>query len=103
MARNEHENEPRERKRKFRFVLYIFLVLALLTSAFAIYEIFLLSSIENVLRYIVIGILIFIDLILFIKVRFASKKRKKKHSKHIGLISFMVIYSIICLLMFMDS
>ena len=96
MARNEHENEPRERKIKFRFVLYIFLVLALLASAFAIYEIFLLSSIENTLRYIVIGVLIFIDLILLIRVRVASKKRKKKHSKRIGLITFMVIYSIIC-------
>ena len=96
MAKHELENETREKKSKIKIVLSIFLIIALACSIFAIYEIFLLSSIETLIRYIVIGVLIFIDLILFFKVRMASKKRKKKRSKRIGLISFMLIYSLIC-------
>lgn len=96
MAKHELENETREKKSKIKIVLSIFLIIALACSGFAIYEIFLLSSIETLIRYIVIGVLIFIDLILFLKVRIASKKRKKKRSKRIGLISFMLLYSLIC-------
>ena len=96
MAKHEIENEEKIKKPKIRIVLSIFLIIALACSAFAIYEIFLLSSIETLLRYIVMGILILIDVVLFIKVRVASKKRKKKRNKRIGLISFMLIYSLIC-------
>ena len=96
MAKHEIENEEKIKKPKIRIVLSIFLIIALACSAFAIYEIFLLSSIETLLRYIVMGILILIDVVLFIKVRIASKKRKKKRNKRIGLISFMLIYSLIC-------
>lgn len=99
MAKHENENETREKKPKIRIVLLIFLILALLTSAFAIYEIFLLGSIETLIRYIVIGVLVFIDIILFFRVRSASKKRKKKRSKRIGLLSFMFLYSLVCLLL----
>lgn len=96
MAKHELENETREKKPKIRIILSMFFIIALSCSVFAIYEIFLLSSIETLMRYIVIGILILIDVFLFIKVRVASKKRKKKRSKRIGLISFMIIYSLIC-------
>lgn len=96
MSKREIENEEKVKKPKIRIVLSIFLIIALACSAFAIYEIFLLSSIETLLRYIVMGILILIDIILLIKVRVASKKRKKKRNKRIGLISFMLIYSLIC-------
>ena len=96
MAKHELENETREKKSKIKIVLSIFLIIALACSGFAIYEIFLLSSIETLIRYIVIGVLIFIDLILFFKVLMASKKRKKKRNKRIGLISFMLLYSLIC-------
>ena len=94
MSKKDVERE--EKKPKIRIVLLIFLILALLTSGFLIYEIFLLSSIETLIRYIVIGILLLIDLILFFRVRNASRKRKKKRSKRIGLISFMILYSLIC-------
>ena len=94
MTKNKAENETREKKSKLRIILYIFLVLALLASAFAIYEIFLLSSIETLIRYIIIGILALIDLFLIIKVRIASRKRKKKRSMfrslHCCMISAMV-------------
>lgn len=92
----EKEMETKEKKSKLKIVIVCFLVLALLTSAFAIYEIFLLSSIETLIRYIVMGILLFIDLILILKTRSIFKKRKKKHSKRIGFITFMIIYSILC-------
>ncbi len=94
MAKRDLETE--EKKPKIRIVLLIFLILSLLTSGFLIYEIFLLSSIETLIRYIVIGVLLLIDLILFFRVRRASKKRKKKRNKKIGLISFMILYSLIC-------
>lgn len=96
MAKNEIETETNEKKPKIRIVLYIFLIIALITSAFAIYEIFLLSSIETLIRYIIMGVLILIDVILFIKVRNASKKRKKKRKRKIGLITFMILYSLVC-------
>lgn len=92
----EKEMETKEKKSKLKIVIVCFLVLALLTSAFAIYEIFLLSSIETLIRYIVMGVLLFIDLILILKTRSIFKKRKKKHSKRIGFITFMIIYAIIC-------
>ena len=66
MAKNEIETETSKKKSKIRIVLYIFFVIALLTSAFAIYEIFLLSSIETLIRYIIMVVLILIDFILFI-------------------------------------
>lgn len=96
MAKRDGENETREKKSKLKIVLSIFLVVAIVCSIFAIYEIFLLSSIETLIRYIIIGILILTDIFLFIRVRIASKKRKKKRNKRIGLISFMIIYSLIC-------
>lgn len=96
MAKRDVENETREKKSKLKIVLSIFLVVAIACSIFAIYEIFLLSSIETLIRYIIIGILILTDIFLFIRVRIASKKRKKKRNKRIGLISFMIIYSLIC-------
>ena len=96
MAKKETENETRERKPRMNLVLSIFLIIAILASGFAIYEIFLLNSIETLIRYIIIGVLILIDVVLFFKVRSFSKKRKKKRKKKIPLIIFMIIYSLIC-------
>lgn len=94
------EKETKEKKSKLKVVLIIFVILSLLTSGFAIYEIFLLSSIENLIRYIVIGILILVDFILIFRtrgiVRNRKKKKEKKHSKHIAFILFMSFYSILC-------
>lgn len=86
------EKERSQNKSGGKVVSTFFLIISLLVSAFAIYEIFLLSSIENMLRYIVIGILIGIDLILIFIVRRKNKKRRKKA----GVITFMIFYSLIC-------
>lgn len=90
----------KEKKKKsfLKIILLVLTALSLLSSAFAIYEIFSLQSIENMIRYIVIGILLVIDLILFFKTKGICKKRpKKKHSKRIGYIIFMSLYTIICI------
>lgn len=93
MAKN---TDDVRKKSKLGLILNIFLIIAIATSVFAIYEIFLLDSIENLLRYIVIGILAFIDLVLLLKRLLIAKKRKKKRSKRIGYILFMIFYSLIC-------
>ena len=96
------ENKKEKRKISSIFVLLFFIV-ALGCSGYLIYNILLLSGIENTIRYIVIGILAFIDLLLFIKTKNIwknkqpkKKKNKKKPSKRIGFILFLIIYSGIC-------
>ena len=86
--------KEKETKNKpiLKIVITILSVIALLSSAFAIYELLMLVSIEDMLRYIVIGILIILDLLIILKTRGIWKKRpKKKRSKRIGYIIFMVV------------
>ena len=84
MAKHENENEMKEKKPKIRIVLFIFFILALLTSGFAIYEIFLLSSIETLMRYIVIGILILIDLFYSLKYEMSLRNEKRNVQNELG-------------------
>ncbi len=91
---------PKEKGSKkysiLKIVIFVLMILSLCTSAFAIFELLKLSSIENLIRYIVIGILILIDLFIFIKCLFIFKKRAKKRVKRIIFIIFLILYSIIC-------
>lgn len=81
-----------------KITILILSIISLFSSGFAIYEIFMLGSIENTIRYIVIGILILLDALIIFKTKGILKKRpKKKHSKRIGYIIFMVLYTLICL------
>lgn len=81
-----------------KITILILSIISLLSSGFAIYEIFMLGSIENAIRYIVIGILILLDVLIIFKTKGILKKRpKKKHSKRIAYIIFMVLYTLICL------
>ncbi len=92
-------SKDREKKRRpiLKIALLILTIISLLSSAFAIYEILSLQSIENLIRYIVVGILVLIDLIIILKTKSICKKRpKNKHSKRLGYIIFMVIYTLIC-------
>lgn len=86
---------PKERN---RVVVLLLFFLTLSASVFAIYNIFLLNSIENLIRYIVIGIFIITDLLLFFKTKRIWKKKSKKPSRHIALILFMIFYFLITLL-----
>ena len=84
--------------------IFIFLVFALASSVYLIYNLVLLSSIENLIRYIVIGLLGLFDLFLIIKsrnlIRNKVKKKKKtgeiKKPKKWLFIIMLLIYSIIC-------
>lgn len=80
---------------KNRLPILILFILTLISSIFAIYHIFLLSSIEDLIRYIIIGIFIFIDFILFIKTKKIWKKKTKKESRHVVMILFMIFYLLI--------
>ena len=51
----------------FSKIACFFGISAILSSIFAIYELLLLSSIETLIRYIVIGIFIFIDIFILFK------------------------------------
>lgn len=97
------ENETKEKRKISSIIVLLLFIIALGCSGYLIYNILLLSGIENMIRYIVIGILGFTDLILLIKTRniwknkqSKKKKKKKKTAKRIGFILFLFLYSIIC-------
>ncbi len=93
------ENEIKEKKTVNIFI-GVFLIIALACSGFAIYELLLLSSIETLIRFIVIGIIGVLDLYFITKARKIIKgKFKKKKTVNKGLFIFLLIlYSIICFL-----
>ena len=63
----KEELKELERKSKLRFLAAVFFIISIAVSGFLIYEIFLLTGIETLIRYIVIGILVLIDLVFFFK------------------------------------
>lgn len=85
-----HSNEKVKSRKLLSFIIKIFSIIALGASIFAIYEIFLLSSIENLIRYIVIGILVLIDIVILFK--FRGKKRPKG-----TYLAFLFFFSLICI------
>ena len=78
------------------FIIIFFLMIALIASAFAIYEILLLESIEDTLRYIVIGVLGFLDLIFILMTKSHIKGKKKRKKKGFFIFS-LFLYLLICL------
>lgn len=85
------EVKPRVEKEKksiFDIFLKFILVITLGASAFTIFELTLLDSIENTLRYIAMGVIAFIDLVLILRVFIKSKK--KRHKKKVGTLLFML-------------
>ena len=97
----------KEKNTKFRIltniIIFIFLLLSLGSSLYLIYNIFLLSSIENTIRYIVIGLLGLFDLFLIVKSRnmIKNKVKKKKNKepkkpKKWLFIILLLFYSLIC-------
>ena len=90
----EEKNMTKEKKKTskvLRFFIFVFSLIAIATSTFAIYEIFLLSNIENLIRYIVISILGLTDLLIVLKLMGKPKKKRKK-----SYLVFLIFYSIIC-------
>lgn len=91
-------------KNKGRFILVFLLVLLILSSSFLIYNLLKLRVLENFVKLfnVIIGFLVFIDLIFLLKVRKRFKKKKKrklnKEYKNGLLITFMILYFVITLL-----
>lgn len=94
-AKKEKKNK-KENKSLFFIILSIVVFLALGASGFLIYELFLLSSIETTLRYIVIGVLALIDILLLIKLILLKKGKRKKKKKPVGFTIFTILYTIAC-------
>lgn len=92
------ENKEKSKKSKHRvnrFIILLVFILTLIASVFAIYNIFLLESIEDLIRYVVMGVFIIIDLLLILRIRRIWRGRVKKESKHVFLILFMIFYMLI--------
>ena len=71
--------EKNNNSKTMNMIVVFFLIIALATSAFAIFEISLLSSIENLIRYIVMALLVLIDVFFIIKTK---KYIKGKYNKN---------------------
>ena len=88
------ETKVKKEGRIINKFIFIFLAIALTLSGFAIFELCLLSSIENLLRYMAIIVIGCFDLFFIIKFM-ESGKKNKKHKR--GLFLFvLILYSIIC-------
>ncbi len=99
----EEPSQEKKKRKKSSVVALIFFMVSIISSGFLIYNIFKLNGVEDTIRYIAMGALVLIDFILFIKMRLVwkdkpQKKKKKKPSKRIGFITFLIIYSILCFL-----
>ena len=95
MSRNKEKTKDKK-SGVMSFIIIFFLIISLIASAFAIYEILLLDSIENTLRYVVIGVLGFLDLI-FILIANSHTRGKKKRKKKGLFIFILFLYLLICL------
>ena len=81
--------EKKKKKKKYHLWLLILTLITILANFFAIYEILLLGPVEEVIRYVVIGIFLLIDLVFFLKMK---KKRTKKENKAKLLTFFLILY-----------
>ncbi len=86
--------KKKKEKKKYRLWLLILTLITIAANFFAIYEIFLLGPVEEVIRYVVIGVFLLIDLIFFLKMK---KKRKKKENKAKLLTFFLILYLLLSL------
>ena len=69
------EKKKKRKKKKYRFWLFILTLITLFANFFAIYEILLLGPVEEIIRYVIIGVFLLIDLVFFLKMK---KKRKEE-------------------------
>lgn len=85
------KNKEEKKNKKCRLWLAILSVVVILSSLFAIYNILLLGPVEEVIRYIIIGVFVVFDIIIIFKVR--SKRRHKE--KKARLLTFLLILYLI--------
>ena len=92
------KKEKKEGSGLFSKIACFFGISAILSSIFAIYELLLLSSIETLIRYIVIGIFVFIDIFILFKCKKYFKNNEKKKTKKKTFLVLVILYMIICLI-----
>ena len=85
-----------KREKKFmNKLMVLLLILAIVASGLAIYEIFLFNGVETFIRYVIIGLVIWYDIHLILKVN-KIRKGKTKKPPHRGLfVTWLIIYVII--------
>lgn len=94
---NKETGSNSKKKVVVKIVILILMILSVISSTFAIFELFKLSSVEDLIRYIVIGVLILLDFVILWKGFNILKKRvRNKGTKRTLFMIFMIIYSIIC-------
>ncbi len=90
MRKNKENKEKKEKKnKKCRLWLAILSIIVILSNLFAIYNILLLGPIEEVVRYIIIGVFVIFDILIIFKVR-SKRRHKEKKAKLITF--FLIIY-----------
>lgn len=80
-------------------IILLCLIIALTSSAFAIIQLFLLSSVENLIRYLVFTVILIIDILFILKTRKIRKNKTKKKTKRGLFIFILIIYTMLCLLL----
>ena len=92
---DSNETIKKEKRKVSSIIVLILFIISLIASGFLIYNILLLDGIENLIRYLVIGVLGLIDLFSLVKTRNIwknkppkKKKKNKKPSKRIGFANF---------------
>ena len=99
MKREDNEY-IKENKKSLKIIIKILTFLSVVSSGFAIYEISLLSSVEDLIRYIVMGCIVIITLMILVHSRYVCRKIKNKRNKKRRrlFITTMVFYILICTL-----
>ena len=81
------ESIKKEKRKLSSIIVLVLFLISILASGFLIYNILLLDGIENLIRYLVIGVLGLIDLFSLVKTRNIWKnkppKKKKKNKKYV--------------------
>ena len=79
-----------------RFVILFLCIVTLALSAFTIYNLYLIRDMNDIriYLYIIAGVVTFLDLVFFFKVRYRFKKKRKKKKKNKGLIFSLILFMI---------
>ncbi|MBQ7104273.1 MAG: LCP family protein [Bacilli bacterium] len=92
--KTKNKEKETTKPKKTSIVDIFFVLITVISSAFLIYTLTLLGPIETTIRYIVIGIIALIDLILIINLFRKKKKKKqlKKSIKRFFLVLLIILY-----------
>ncbi len=89
MDEEKRKKQKKTKKPTNQILILILLILSLVACGFDVYNIFLLNSIEDLIRYIVIGLIIVIELFFLIKTILIFRNKKK--TRHRVLVTFMIL------------